>query len=152
MSVVPAQEHVLLVTAGVRLCALPLVYVSETLRPLACHAVPDAPPFVCGVATIRGVPTPVADLGLIIGASALAAPSRLVRLRLADSRSVALLVDTVQGVHRIDRQGTRPPLLRDSSVVQMLGRLDAELLTVLDCSCLLDDDEWQWFAQARAGS
>lgn len=152
MSFDPGQLDVLLVTAGARLCALPLAYVSEAMRPLAFHAVPDAPNFVLGVSTIRGVATPVVDLGQLIGAPALATPSRMVRLRLAESRSVALLVDAVHGVQSIDAQGTRPPLLADAAVVQLLGRLDAELLTILDCSCLLDDDEWQWLEPALAGS
>lgn len=135
--------RVLLVSADNRLCALPLVYVSETMRPLPCHPIPDVPAFVLGVSTIRGTATPVADLGLLLGASALEDPSRLVTLRLNESRSVALLVDHVRGVESIEARGILPPLIRDTAIIQELGRLDGELLTVLDCGRVLTDEHWQ---------
>jgi purine-binding chemotaxis protein CheW len=135
--------RVLLVSADSRLCALPLAYVNETMRPQPCHPIPDVPAFVLGVSTIRGIATPVADLGLLLGGRALEAPSRLVTLRLDDSRTVALLADGVRGVESIEARGILPPLIRDTAVIQELGRLDAELLTVLDCGRLLTDEQWQ---------
>lgn len=101
---------------------------------------------------MRSVATPVADLGLLVGDRALQAPSRLVSLRLPDSRSVALLVDTVRGVHYLEPRGTFPPLLRDAAVIQELARLDTQLLTVLDAGRLLTDAEWQELTQSRVGS
>lgn len=139
----PGRLRVLLVTADTRLCALPLTYVAETMRPLPRHPIPASPAFVVGVCTIRGVATPVADLGLLLGGRALEAPSRLVSLRLNESRRVALLVDTVRGVESIQARGGLPPLLRDAAIIQELGRLDAELLTVLDCAHLLVDEQGQ---------
>jgi purine-binding chemotaxis protein CheW len=143
--------RVLLVSAHDRRCALPLAYVIEIMRPLPCQPVPNAPPFVLGVSTIRGAATPVADLGLLVGARALESPSRLVRLRLAESRSVALLVDAVRGVENIEG-GSLPPLIRDARVVQELARLDSELLTVLDCSRVLTDEQWERLVGEQVGS
>lgn len=143
--------RVLLVSADNRLCALPLAYVSETMRPLPRQPIPDAPAFVLGVSAIRGVATPVADLGVLLGAGALEAPSRLVNLRLTGPRHVALLVDTVRGVENIEAHGILPPLIRDAAIIQELGRLDTELLSVLDCGRLLTDAQWQQLAGEQAG-
>src|SRR5687767_11147612 len=105
MNVDPVHTRVLLVRAGSWLCAFPLAYVRDTLAPLACHPVPNAPPFVRGVSAIRGTATPVVDLALLIGLAALEAPSRLVVLRANESRSVALLVDEVQRIVNIEANG-----------------------------------------------
>jgi len=147
-----SRTRVLLVSADDRLCALPLEHVSETMRPLPCRPIPGAPAFVLGVSTIRDVVTPVADLGLLIGARALEAPARLVSLRLLESRGVALLVDSVRGVADIEKRAALPPLIRDAALIQELERLDAELLTVLDCGRLLTDDDWRRLAGEQAGA
>jgi purine-binding chemotaxis protein CheW len=123
------------------LCALPLAQVSETLRPLPIEPLAGAPGFVCGVSLLRGVPVPVVDLGLLLGTEQVR-PTRFVALR-AGARSVALAVGSVLGVRSLAGAGVRelPPLLQaaGSDAVQALGRLDRELLLVLESGRLVPD-------------
>lgn len=123
-------------------CGVPLPSVIETLRPLPREPLSSAPDFVCGVSIIRGVPVPVVDAGLLLG-GAPARPTRFVTLR-AGARTVALAVDAVIGVRRLDtaRAGELPPLLAGvgSTAIQSLGSLDRALLLVLESGRLVPEE------------
>lgn len=141
-----AADLCLLVRAGEQLYALPLEHVEETMRPLAVRRLAGVPPFVRGLAVVRGVPVPVVDLTSVVGRNE---PSsqvmRFVALKLADRR-VALAVDEVFGVRQIDRTQLShvPPLLSAAGehVVRAIGTLDAELLMVLRSGKLIPEDVW----------
>jgi purine-binding chemotaxis protein CheW len=137
--------------AGGRLCVLPLEHVVETMRPLPTSAVTGGPPFVVGVAVVRGVALPVVDVARVLDASADARGSappaeagrRFVTVRVAD-RAVALVVDAVVGVRTLPEGARRelPPLLRcaASDAVAAIGTLDSELLVVLRAARLVPDE------------
>jgi purine-binding chemotaxis protein CheW len=133
--------------AGVQLCTLPLEHVVETMRPQPVSAVAGSPPFVVGVAIVRGAPVPVVDVARLLGASAdpsaTRGAARFVTVRVAD-RTVALAVDAVVGVRRLPAAALRdlPPLLRHagSDAVATIATLDAELLLVLRAARLVKDD------------
>ncbi|MET3131167.1 chemotaxis signal transduction protein [Oxalobacteraceae bacterium GrIS 1.11] len=55
---------VLLCRSQHRLRALPLLQVRESMRALPVEALPDMPPFMLGLAVIRGAALPVLDLVL----------------------------------------------------------------------------------------
>jgi purine-binding chemotaxis protein CheW len=149
-------EESLLFRAGAHLCALPVVHVVETMRPLPVKAIAGAvaalggtPSWVRGLAVIRGVPVPVIDVGSLLQdgppplqahASPVRPAARFVTLRVA-GRPVALAVDCVVGVRALARDALRdlPPLLRDAGaeVIASIGRLDTELLLVLRGARLL---------------
>src|ERR1700677_4676233 len=143
--VVRDQRHV---------CALPLEYVVETMRPLPVEPIAGMPSFVCGVSIIRGVLTPVIDLGAMLGTSGCEA-ERFVTLRAGD-RQVALSVGVVLGVREIDATTIQelPPLLRGSSqdVIEMMGALDGEVLTVLRAGWELPDEVWEALAAQEVTS
>jgi purine-binding chemotaxis protein CheW len=146
----------LLFRAGAHLCALPLAHVVETMRPLPIEPIAGGPRFVRGLAIVRGAPVPVVDLACLLneglsareearsGEEGGAPAARFVVLRVA-GRSVALVVDGVVGVRALSAEALRelPPLLReardtresasdvDTSVIESVGTLDAELLLVL---------------------
>lgn len=130
------QTAVLLVRVGVSLGALPLATVIETMRPLPVEPVSGAPPFVIGVAVIRGEPVTVVDLGRMIDPTATGAIARFVTLRVGDRR-VAVALQDVLGVRSIPEADLRrmPPLLSQAAagLVSALGTLDRQLLMVLDC-------------------
>jgi purine-binding chemotaxis protein CheW len=136
----------LLIRAGTQLCALPLEHVDETMRPQPVRAVAGVPPFVRGVAVIRGLPMPVVDAASAIGQ---AEPSsngrRFVALKTGDRR-VALAVDEVVGVRQINHSclADVPPLLAGASehVVSAIGMLDLELLMVLRSGKLVPEATW----------
>jgi chemotaxis signal transduction protein len=129
-----------------RLCALPLERVAETMRPLPLDTLPQMPPPLLGMAVIRANAVPVLDLGLLLGAPMQAPPARFVSLKLDGGRSVAVAVTEVVGVYRLDAAAMAqvPPLLRDAAdgIVCALSLLDAELLLVLQASRLVPEAVW----------
>jgi purine-binding chemotaxis protein CheW len=139
----PSANHVLLIRAAGRACALPLASVVETLRPLPIQILAGAPFYIKGVALVRGEPTPVVDLGVLLGGEE-QPPRRLVRLRLGE-RAAALAVDEVLGIRTIEASDAAlPPLLRGVAdhTVSSLETLDEQLLWVLRESVTLPDSAW----------
>ncbi|MGH9372610.1 MAG: chemotaxis protein CheW [Vicinamibacterales bacterium] len=141
-----SRDQWLLVRAGAQLCALPLEQVNETMRPQPVRPVSGAPHFVRGVAVLRGLPVPVIDAASMIGQTeSTSRGSRFVALKTADRR-VALAVDEVIGVRRIDEGALSdlPRLLAAASeqVVSAIGTLDAELLMVLESGKLVPETVW----------
>jgi len=138
------QGLALVCRARTRLCALPLAQVVETMRPLPVTPVSGAAPFVAGLSVIRGAPVPVVDLGALLSRSEPPSPTRFATLRL-EGRRVALALEAILGVR--DLPGTLaplPPLLADASseAVSAIGRLDAELLLVLEAARIVPDSVW----------
>jgi len=101
-----------------------------------------APPYVRGLAIIRGAPVPVVDVARLLGEEAantevgarVQPSARFVTLKVAE-RAIALAVDGVVGVRTLAVESLRelPALLRDAEVdaVSSIGTLDSELLLVL---------------------
>lgn len=134
------------------LAALAAEHVIETMRPLPCDPVAGAPPFVVGVAVIRGRPTPVVDVGALVGAPHDAPAARWITVAVGD-RVVGLAVADVVGVRRLNGDaaaGAMPPLLSDAArgAVSALGVLDGELLLVLQGATLVPDDVLELAAPA----
>lgn len=145
---VPCARRVLLVGVGASTCGLPLTHVIETMRPLPIERIAGAPPYVCGVSIVRGVLTPVVDLGMVLGMPA-DAGGRFVTLRL-DDKQVALSVSSVLGVRQIDghKMEEMPPLLQDATkeTIESIATLDMRMLLVLRESWKLPDEVWQGLA------
>lgn len=132
----------LLVRAGARVCALPVESVLETMRPLPISTLPEAPPFVSGVAVIRGEPVPVVDLHALLGGGAPGVAARFVTVR-AGARSVALAVERVLGIEALTASAAAaPPLLSGASAaaVEALASRDGDLLVVLSAARLVPDE------------
>jgi len=139
------QSRTLVVGVKGRLCAVPLTHVIEIMRPLSVEPISDIPSFVQGISIIRGIPTPVVDLGALLGMPNGVA-DRFVTLRVGE-RQVALSVDSVLGVRELDlsKIGELPPLLQGASkdAIEAMGTLDEQLLVVLYASWELPDELWQ---------
>lgn len=129
------------------LCALPLTHVVETMRALPAEPIAGAPPFVSGVAIVRGVAVPVVDAArLLKGAGETptfntSAPRYVVVD--AGRQLVALQVDDILGVRPVPSiaRNALPRLLSrgDPDAIASMGALDAELLLVLQAAHLLPD-------------
>jgi purine-binding chemotaxis protein CheW len=126
-------------------CALPVSDVIETMRPLPIRPLPQLPPFVMGLAVIRGATVPVVNLGSLFGLEGVTAIARIVTLR-AGKRIIAAAVEDVVGIRYLDDEvlGSLPPLLSvgSSDVVSQLGVLDRDLLVVLRSARLVPEDVW----------
>ncbi len=144
----------LIVTVGARVCAIPLHYVAETMRPLSIEPVAETPDFVRGVSVIRGAPVPVVDLKALLENGATSATyGRFVTLKLGERR-VAIGVDAVIGLRTLDsgQLGELPPILRavTADILEAIGTRDAQLLVVLRAARLVPDEVWTTLAKAEA--
>jgi purine-binding chemotaxis protein CheW len=141
----------LIVSAQTRICALPLTSIIETMRALPIEPMARAPHFVRGISIIRGIPTPVVDLGVLLGMPGNAA-NRFVTLRLGN-RQVALSVDAVLGMNELEgiTLHALPPLLAELSkeMVEAVGTRDAQLLLVLRSGWELPDNVWQGLEMSK---
>ena len=117
------------------------------MRPLEVRPVAGAPPFISGVAVIRGVPAPVVDAASLfggIGEPRSEEVTRFVTLKTADRR-VALEVQQILGVTQVDpaRLADLPPLLADAAEhIAAIGTLDRDLLVVLRAGRFVPDEAW----------
>jgi purine-binding chemotaxis protein CheW len=123
----------LVVRVGERLLAVPLDDVVETMRALPLEAIAGVPPWLAGVAIIRGVPVPVVAMGVMLTIPA-AVHRRFITLKVG-ARSVAIAVDAVLGVRNITALPLHAaaPLLQGvgCAAIDALATLDAELVLVL---------------------
>jgi purine-binding chemotaxis protein CheW len=141
-----AGRKALILGVQTRMCAVPLTCVIETMRPLPTERIAGTPPFVLGVAIVRGIPTPVVDLGAILGAPPAHKGERFVTVR-TGSRQVALLAGTVLGIRDLDALAATqelPPLLEGApeDVIEKIGTLDERFLVVLQEAWKLPDEVW----------
>jgi purine-binding chemotaxis protein CheW len=139
------DERFLLCRIGSRVGALTLKDVREVMRPLPIEPLAGMPPFVLGLAIVRGFPTPVIDAGRLLGPIGLPSPARFVSLKLGD-RTAALAVDAVLDVRSLAARAVAeiPPLLREAGadLVSAIGALDTELLLVLEAARLVPESIW----------
>jgi purine-binding chemotaxis protein CheW len=134
---------------GSVVCALPAEHVSETMRPLPVEPLAGMPPFIAGLAIVRGVPIPVVDLARLLGGSDPLRATRFVTIRIGD-RHAAMAVDSVLGVRavRADALHELPPLLggAGADAVDAVGTLDANLVLVLRSARIVPPVVWEALA------
>ncbi len=148
MAVVHNGIPILVIELAGCICAIPLSHVIETMRPLPVVPISSTLPFVRGMAVIRGIPTPVLDLGKLVGTPDEPA-RRFVTLRLGQ-RQVVLSVREVLGIIEMDptTMMDMPSLLVGSSdnVIEAVGACDTQALVVLRSGWQLPDEVWHAMA------
>lgn len=122
--------------------AIDLMRVEEILRPQPITPLPESPPWVEGVASLRGNLLPVVHLRRRLGLEPIA-PTPKARLLVCwlGRRRVGFMVDRVIEVMRVKRENLRPapPLLATSAasyVIGVCGPAD-RLRLLLDLKALL---------------
>jgi purine-binding chemotaxis protein CheW len=130
----------LLCRTGSRHFALPISHVVETMRILPIESLAGAPPMVCGLAIVRGVPTPVVDAALLFGTEP-GRRDRMVTVRVG-RRIVALAAEAVVGIRMVPAEALAalPPLLSDAGAVAALKPLDQDLVFFLHAARIVPDD------------
>lgn len=144
------QFAVFLVRVGSHICALPLENVVEIMRPLVTEPLPEMPSFLCGRAIIRGLPTPVFDLGILLGAGSSSLGGRFVLLR-NGAWWAAAAVDTVLGVRRLDGPALESlPTMKNTSseFVSAIEVSNPQLLLILQEARLIPNEVWQSLASS----
>jgi purine-binding chemotaxis protein CheW len=143
--------RMLIVRAGGRLCGLPLSSVVEIMRPLPVQALAGLPAYLRGLAVIRGQPLPVVDVSTLLAGVADDRIGRFLTMR-GEGRPFSLAVEAVLGMRAVDRTGLRAiPELREPAreLVDSVGALGTELLTVLKASRAFSDEMWAGIHQAQ---
>lgn len=143
---VSSRKQVLVVQTGARFCALPLEIVEEIMRPLPTESIPDMPPFLKGLAIVRGAPLPILDLAKLLGSTDCVPINRFVVVRL-DSRRLAVAVESVPGLRELGC-ALLLSLARildeaDSPLIGAVGVSDQNLLFVLEAGRMVPDGLWQ---------
>jgi purine-binding chemotaxis protein CheW len=140
------SDAFLVCRSGTRLCALPLENVVETMRPLPVNPIPTMPPFLMGVAIIRGAVSPVVNVARLVDDTSDTLPTRFVTLKLG-THTVAFAVDDVLGIRALNADLVEgiPLLLHavENSNVAAITVLDAELLLVLQSARVIPEDVWE---------
>ena len=136
------RQRLLVVRTGANLCAVLLDHVVEVMRALPIRPVTHAPSYVSGLAIVRGEPTPVVDVGRLVGSDATEC-RRLVTVKTGE-RAVALAVSEVLGVQSIAVNALKdlPPLLHEAGndTIVAIGAVDAELLFFLRTTRVIPPD------------
>lgn len=140
------RSAVLLIQVHSLCCALPLSAVIEHMRPLPVVRFSGQPPFILGISIIRGVPTPVVDLGFLVAGGELPSPARFVTVR-TNGRPAALAVSAVHGLRSLDalQSDQLPTFLHqiEDAAVSALAIHDSKLLAVLNLTRVVPDDVWR---------
>ena len=138
-----SRHDVLLVRAGERICALPLAEVIEAFRPLPVRPLAGTPPFVLGMAVVRGAPAPVLCLARFLTGAPGPAPSRFVSVRCGE-RVAALAVEAVIGVSPLPEMDSGAPLLEQAGggALEAAGALGSELLVLLRTVRVVPEEVW----------
>src|SRR5882724_10947838 len=111
------DETLLVCRVRERLVAFPIVGIVETMRPLSIQPFAGMPPFVLGVAQIRGGAVPVLDARALLGEPSNGSrATRFVTLK-AGERVVAVAVDAVLEVRTLSQDSMKalPPLLGEAA-------------------------------------
>jgi purine-binding chemotaxis protein CheW len=160
MSGAEESDRFLLCRIGSRIGALALKDVRETMRPLPIEPLPGMPPFVLGLAIVRGFPAPIVDAARLLNPLESPSPpmipprsARFVSLKLGE-RTAALAVDAVLDIRPLPAGMLEdiPPLLRETGAEQMavIGALDAQLLFVLEAARLVPEPVWSAIKASEA--
>lgn len=129
---------------GDTLCALPLAQVGETMRALPAEPLAGVPPYVRGLAIVRGCPTPVIDAGALLLESG-GSGRRFVTVSPHD-RPFMLAVDAVVGVMTLagDVANALPSLLQTPrlAAIASTATLDGQLLLMLESARVVPEAVW----------
>jgi purine-binding chemotaxis protein CheW len=146
------SELLLLLRVASEMCVFPMHTVIEVMRPLPIQPMGDVPPFVLGLARVRGAPVPVVCLARLLGHPSPAVYGRFLTVRVGAGLAV-LAVDAVLGVNQAATAGhaSLPPILRGAlpEVVAGLAALDSAFLLFLDTGRILPST--LAFPEAHAG-
>lgn len=130
-------------TAGDEEYGLSIAFVQEIVKLPPITTVPKTHPQVLGIISLRGTIVPVVDLRIVLGVNKapLQRSARLLVLR-HDSQPLAVLVDAVSQVVRLDRAHIEPrpegAISRNNRYIEAIGRIGQRMLIVLDPPALLD--------------
>ena len=126
--------------AGSLLCALRLDDVIETMRPLPTRPLAGTPPYVRGIAIMRGVPTPVLDVAWLL-AGEVAESARFIAVR-TEHGPVAFATGPVLGIRPTPPAGPAAYPGVSSRLVAGVGMSGAEPVLLLQSLRVIPDEVW----------
>jgi purine-binding chemotaxis protein CheW len=150
------SRQALIFRARRHMCAVGLDQVVETMRPQPVRPLAGVPPYVTGVAVIRGAPTPVLSVSTLLdGDASDPFPAPTARLVTVDRgrQPYAFAVDEVLGIRTVPEPVWRelPPLLRTVAAVTAFAAVDGEPTLFLDAARALPGETWAALEPDPAG-
>lgn len=143
MSRVEGDIRALVVRVSSTLCAVPIHWVLEIMRPLPVQPVSGQPAYVLGLTICRGQTAPVVHLERLLTGAAAGQVRRFVAVR-AGARRALLAVDAVLGLETLTRSAfTRLPSLVDQTsptVIDAVGTADDQILMLLRETRIVSDE------------
>ncbi|MFK7897374.1 MAG: chemotaxis protein CheW [Myxococcota bacterium] len=136
------------------LCVIPLEQLIETLPPPPSTRVPGAPPWLMGVANIRGELLSIIGLSRYLALDERAEGKRGVLIARGANKNVkvGLLVDDVVGIRRVAEEGAHalPEEGQLHRFAQRPVQVEGAPGLLLDCARLVADPELQYFKPEAA--
>ncbi len=141
--------------AGALFCAFPLDEVVETMRPLRTRPLAGTPPYVRGLAILRGAPSPVVDVTRLLTGE-IGDIERYVAVR-AGQGTIACATGPVLGVQEIDVVPPEGPVailsgVVSKSLVAAVGRIGTDPLLLLHGIRAVPDEVWEAASAALAAA
>ena len=138
-----AADAVLTFIVGGRLFGLAIAQVGEIVAVPERTPLPEAPPWLTGVATLRGRIVPLVDLRQRLGLAASDQGARpCVVVTEGSAFPIGLVLDEVRDVVTVPAEHRSPPPLRAGrGFVAALGRVGESVAILLDPERLLDASE-----------
>lgn len=125
----------------------------EIMNPVIVRGVPELPDFVSGVVSIRKALVPMIDMRARLGLKPESERERVVIVRLSRQEKVALLVDEVYGIEKMEgRAMSKPPVIfRGLKKKYLLGliRDGEDVIMVLDIGGIITSDELIKLSEVR---
>lgn len=125
----------------------------EIMNPVIVRNVPELPDFVSGVVSIRKSLVPMIDMRARLGLRPESERERVIIVRLSRQEKVALLVDEVYGIEKMEsRVMTQPPVIfRGLRKRYLLGliRDGEDVIMVLDIGGIITSDELIKLSEVR---
>lgn len=136
MSAAPSAAHLVL-RCGARLVGIPVGLARAVMRALPLRPLPLAPPWLAGLARIRGVELPVVSLSALLGEPPV--PPRRFAVVRSGSRDLALACAELDGVRILAGAAELPPLARAGlpDCIAAIAAADREVVALLDAARLV---------------
>ncbi len=131
---------------GSRVCAFRIGEVSLAMRTPVTTALPATPPFVLGVAVVRGSLTVILDGHRLLGEND--EPGQRMLVLTSGGRNFGLTVDSISGVAEIEESDPEKELVPlmphiTSEWIERLVKVDASFAAVLAAGRIVPEAVWE---------
>ena len=138
------HEHSADLLVGEEEYAIPILYITEIIKPIESTRVPGVPEFVLGVFNMRGNVTPLIDLRIMFGVQnpKMTDTTRYIVMVYEDNVAGFVIDRLTEAIRMKKSKIDTPPetLLHAKGMIAGIGKRDDNILTILKAEGLLKRD------------